>query len=528
MVCRIINKNIDIYSYPNEFEDNLGSITLGDLHGNTIKLLHFLFRHQIITFKKEVLNVNDAYQKFVENYELYGQLVQIYIKLHRGLHPIQDELKVIQWRIIKHLNNSPPHTAIDETKKNQELTQLHQQMSVLAPQAKHYEEQLALLKGRFRSCIEGFNELMTMLDVNDNKTLSRLIGDEVGDRGNCDYFTLKIFDFLQKNNSQLVDIISNHGCELIYAYEQFMDNLPFNALGTVPSNQAVSFLGLKLLIEEEIIDNTELCRLIENSYKPNLKLIDYSLSEQGITLFTHAPVEFDSIRLVAEHLGIVYADSTKEALAGSIDKINLKIQEYANKNILHTLFENDLIIDKTNMSTDEKTYWPLIYFTWNRWKETKETDFARPAFKNGYSITYVHGHDSFQSKLLHVHNLDTLCGKESRAIKDKRIRQAQFIKRNPHTVTDRKKNEDYLENVSRYKVFDSDEQSLERWQENKKASTLPYDSIKKLSLLGGSAKASVIQENKPLHVEKKKPAYSFEQQLSELSDIEFNNSRSLK
>ncbi|HEO1338507.1 TPA: type IV secretion protein Dot, partial [Legionella pneumophila] len=65
MPKRLINKNIDIYNYPNELEDNLGSISLGDLHGNAIKLIHFLFRHKIIKFKREICNFHEAYQQFV-------------------------------------------------------------------------------------------------------------------------------------------------------------------------------------------------------------------------------------------------------------------------------------------------------------------------------------------------------------------------------------------------------------------------------------------------------------------------------
>jgi hypothetical protein len=534
MVSRIISKKIDIYSYPNQFEDNLGSITLGDLHGNTIKLIHFLFRHQIIKFKNEVINAADTYQQFVTVYELYGELLQKYLEHQAELKFAEIKITNIQDRLVR-INNQIASTLIDDIQKNQELLQLRQQTSNnlhLAEQnKKSIEQQLLPFKEQFRDCIEQFNQLMTKLDINDNKTLIRLIGDEVGDRGNCDYFTLRVFDFLKQNNSQFRDLVSNHGCEFIYAYEQLMNDLPFNSLGTISEHQTTSFLGLKLLIDEQILSKNELCQLIERSYKPNLKIIDYSLSEQGITLFSHAPIQFDSIQLMARRLGVPYDDATKETLADTIDQINLKIQTYSNSNTMHSLFQNSGIIDKTNMTEEEKAAWPLIYFIWNRWWETKETNLARPAFKNGYSITYVHGHDLFQSKLPHIHNLDTFCGKESRSIENERINKAfQFIKENYYKSIDTQTTGDYLRSVLNYKVFDTDEQSSKLVQGNKiipeKIPLAETDSMLKLSLLGGPVTRNPTSLPPPLNSEIISPTRTLERLIAE--QIEYELSAHLK
>ncbi|HHS7962876.1 TPA: Dot/Icm T4SS effector WipA, partial [Legionella pneumophila] len=100
MPKRLINKNIDIYNYPNEFEDNLGSISLGDLHGNAIKLIHFLFRHKIIKFKTEIINFHEAYQQFVTIYEQYDDMVQEYLEIRTLLQLIQIKITNAQQRIL--------------------------------------------------------------------------------------------------------------------------------------------------------------------------------------------------------------------------------------------------------------------------------------------------------------------------------------------------------------------------------------------------------------------------------------------
>ena len=75
MVSHVIEKQVDIMKYPEEIEGNLGSITIGDLHGNALKLLHFYIRHGVVKFQDGV-DAKAEYQKFAELYLEHGKLVE--------------------------------------------------------------------------------------------------------------------------------------------------------------------------------------------------------------------------------------------------------------------------------------------------------------------------------------------------------------------------------------------------------------------------------------------------------------------
>ncbi|KTD70868.1 Dot/Icm T4SS effector Wip [Legionella tucsonensis] len=493
MTNHLINKNVDIYKYPSEFEHNLGSITLGDLHGNPIKLIHFLFRHQIIQFKDEVKNTEEAYQQFVTLYEQYGEILQEYLENRVLLQFTQVKIDNAKERIAN-LDKQLIETN-KETQQYQTLAQLRQQtlekLHAAEEEQRKLKQKLSAPQNKLVDCIAQFNHFMAQLRVCDNQTIVRLLGDEIADRGNCDYFTLRILNLLHRNHCPLTILVSNHGSEFIYAYEQLIAGHPFAPPGYIGDFQTPSFFGLKLLLAQEIIPHSELIHLVNESYKPTLKILDYTISAKGVTLFSHAPIRFDALQLMAKSLGVNYDDSTSEALAITIDQMNHQFQSYVESNTIHSLFHTDAIHDKTNMSAQERAAWPLIYFFWNRWDETKETETARPATHNGYTINYVHGHDGFQSALAHIYNLDTLCGKDPRKTEDQQIEQAfRYIIENRNKIVDKTPSEFYLRHVLRYKVLNSDEHRLEL-NEQKKLEPLKVSlnnelngSIKKLGLLG--------------------------------------------
>lgn len=125
MTNHLINKNVDIYKYPSEFEHSLGSITLGDLHGNPIKLIHFLFRQQIIRFKGEVKDIEEAYQQFVSLYEQYGEILQEYLENRTLLQLTQVKIDNTKERLAN--LDKQLIEANKETQQYQTLVQLRQQ-----------------------------------------------------------------------------------------------------------------------------------------------------------------------------------------------------------------------------------------------------------------------------------------------------------------------------------------------------------------------------------------------------------------
>ncbi|HHF7375985.1 Dot/Icm T4SS effector Wip [Legionella bozemanae] len=493
MTNHLINKNVDIYKYPSEFEHSLGSITLGDLHGNPIKLIHFLFRQQIMRFKDEVKDIEEAYQQFVSLYEQYGEILQEYLENRTLLQLTQVKIDNTKERLAN--LDKQLIEGNKETQQYQTLVQLRQQtlekLHTAEEEQKKLNQKLSEPKNKLPDCVAQFNHFMAQLEVCDNQTLVRLLGDEVADRGNCDYFTLRILNLLHRNHCPLTLLVSNHGSEFIYAYEQLIAGHLFVPQGYIGDFQIPSFWGLKLLLDHEIIPHSELIHLVNESYKPTLKILDYTISEKGITLFSHAPIRFDALKLMAKRLGVNYDDSTLRALATTIDQINHQFQSHIENNTIHSLFHTDAIHDRTNISEEERAAWPLVYLLWNRWDETKETETARPATHNGYTINYVHGHDGFQSILPHIYNLDTPSGKDPRKTEDQQIEQAfRYLIENRNKVADKTPSEIYLRNVLRYKVLNSDEYRLEP-NERKKQELLKTSlnneldgSIKKLGLLG--------------------------------------------
>ena len=394
--------NVDIYHYPHEFEAHSGSVTIGDLHGNAIKLLHFLLRHGVIKFKDEISEPATYYHKFVTLYDQCGDITRLYLD-----------------------NNHD--SAL------QKLTEI----------------------------IAQFNQLVSQLEIKNKSVLVRLLGDELADRGSNDYLTLRLLALLQENNIQITIIMSNHNSEFIKAYENLLQHNSFDPQGGIMPEQKCSLYGLKLLLDEGVLSQADLASLVNNTWQPALKILDYTLNEHGISLFTHAPVKFDIIQIISRHLGVNYHDSSKEILGTTIDHINARFQRILQENTAHDWLNTNKIDQPDKMTDAEINYAPLIYMIWNRWNASIDTANARPAVINKYQVCYVHGHDAFTSAFKHVINLDTPCGKQPRRELQRNIQRAtQIVVNNGYERMLKADARQYLDNVTRYKVIDSDETGL--------------------------------------------------------------------
>ncbi|MCX7117774.1 MAG: hypothetical protein NTW94_07760 [Legionellales bacterium] len=179
----------------------------------------------------------------------------------------------------------------------------------------------------------------------------------------------------------------------------------------MPPEMEVSFFGLQLLLDEGIVDKSEVDALVKRVYLPSLKILDYSLSEQGVTLYSHAPMPFSLIQELALQLEVPYDDATKESLAATIDHMNVRFGEIIKSNSWQALID----VEGT----------PLYQVVWNRWDDQQDTESARPRSIHGYGLTYVHGHDGYKSKLPQVINLDNLSGKGPRFTEALRMKKAK-------------------------------------------------------------------------------------------------------
>lgn len=312
---------------PRKQHPNDTQLTIGDLHGNALKLLYILIRHGFFDLSNE----------------LYALFVHIYKK---------------------------PADCLT------------------------------------RQDIDDFNVIIDSLEVLERRKLLRLIGDETADRGQNDYFTLKLIKKIVIEQIQLVILISNHGYDFIRSYERYI------AMGNVfPSDLKHGFSNslnnLRTLIYKGIISNEEFLDLANEYYRPNLKLIDYSIDplNNAITIFSHAIIGLDLIKSFCNFLGIAYKDNLIPDLAGTIDNLHSAFKERVNINGIHTLNRSWVTTDST---LDLLRNNPLTYLMFNRDFRSTPDHLMRPSFldDNGAKIYFTHGHDPDAPSENHVFNLD--------------------------------------------------------------------------------------------------------------------------
>merc|ERR1712032_1674166 len=144
-----------------------------------------------------------------------------------------------------------------------------------------------------------------------------------------------------------------------------------------------------------------------------------------------------------------------------IDKINIRfarrVREYASDKCCDT----SQINAPNFMNEEEVRAVPLANVIWNRWTDKHDIESARPNMVNGYQVNYVHGHDAHQSRFAHVTNLDTACGKGSRAKRRKDVENFQQILADPGSDERLKLSaQNFLDNHCVFKVACSHERAL--------------------------------------------------------------------
>lgn len=464
MTKNLIDKQVDIYQYPDTFDSNLGDITIGDLHGNAVKLLHFLLRHQVVKFNNDQ-DGPALFQAFVDLYEKSYEVslcyldmkpiqnrIQMNAKIHQEAQQRQAQLNALEARSEAEENEL---TLLNDSAKVRGSILYKEQL--LNNQVTALEEQINKLRalemdlGDIKTQLDA---ILAQLEVDLSNTVVRLIGDELADRGSNDYLTLRLLGFLHDHQVKVNITISNHSNEFIRAYEALDYQ---NPEGAIEGADRHSFAGLKLLLDNNVVSKEEVNQLVNDAYKPSLKIMDYTLSDNGITLFSHAPIRFDRIKFIAKHMEVVYDDSTKEALGATIDKINTRFERIVKLNKVHE-FCATAGVDVGHMTPEQVARLPLVDIIWNRWNEGKDTEDARPTQVNNYSIVYVHGHDPYQSQWGHVLNMDTALGKGMRSGQNKKLERAR------QQVADQVDNwqeaQQYINDIDEYKILDSNERGL--------------------------------------------------------------------
>jgi hypothetical protein len=327
----IIKESADLDTLPKGNEqypaDIKNQLTIGDLHGNALKLIYFLVRQNVLVIKP-----GD-----------YAEIVDIYKK---------NELE----------------------KKD----------------------------------LKRFNSILTKIKIQPVGTV-RLIGDEVADRGMNDYFTLKVLNMLQSKGVPIEIIISNHGVEFVEACETKSNFIP-PRLG---QEHAGSIFALQKLIDKGLVTRREALQMAHDGYKSFLRALSYTLSEDKtkITIYSHAGIGLNTIKALAEKLGLTYSDETAEELAQTINNINIAFQKHVENKTVNTLYKNEIMqagYEGVPINQNEN---PFEFLMWNRCYDNIE----RPEKHiKGYSIDFVHGHDTREVTNKNIYNLDNMLGKSPR------------------------------------------------------------------------------------------------------------------
>ncbi|MBN9230728.1 MAG: hypothetical protein J0I93_07730 [Legionella sp.] len=356
-------------------------------------------------------------QQYEKNQSEYIELQSEIRDIDRSLGRKQSKSEELD-KMLATLQLSPEEIESKSNELLREIANNETYIVTLNNERQVHEEILKNYKPQLKSQINQFKSFYKTLEVMDTNVQIRLIGDEVADRGSDDYFTLKLIQLVTDKNDNMSILLSNHGLEFINTYEE---NIEAGNKLTLPEKPSLddaerpSLIGLKLLYDNGFITNKEITNLINKSYKPFLKILDYTLSDEGITLISHAPIKFiPALKAMTAKLNLAYSDRTAEELGKTIDRVNQEItKSYIYKNKIHELFELPEIT--ATMNDKQMSEYPFAYALWNRFSklyyDKDESPDVRPSQHNGYELKYAHGHDPYISPYQHIFNLDTNFGK---------------------------------------------------------------------------------------------------------------------
>jgi hypothetical protein len=338
----LISQYANIYELPVPdvlYQGSAGvQITVGDLHGNAMKLIFILVKHGIAT------NLNAAD---------YNRLVTLY--------------------------KTPVHgSSLDRM----------------------------FLKSLTKDDLNEFNQILSKIQFNTN-CLLRLIGDELADRGNNDYFTLKILEKLHEHKVPIEILLSNHAIEFLEACELQTD---FNPPRLSVETHASSMANLQILVDTHLVTREEILAIVKTRYISSLRTISYSLSKdnQDITLYSHAGIGLQTIRSLAKKIKVEYNDGTAIQLAQTIHRINKQFQTHVHSNTVNTLYSREIMQSACAQSDScNLNHAPFEFIMWNR----RYDNLIRPAVYKAYHIHFVHGHDIHDKTIGNIYNLDNILGK---------------------------------------------------------------------------------------------------------------------
>lgn len=231
-----------------------------------------------------------------------------------------------------------------------------------------------------------------------------LIGDELADRGQNDWFTLLVLNALHNANIPFQIQLSNHSLQALAFFSGMQTGI---SLG---EGQEASLHNCYFLLQA-FPDLKPRLDELTTMYKTHLSLIGYQFNtdtDNQLILYTHAPIDIQTIELIAQEFNILDVDlSTPSGLLDCIDKIHAKFSESIQQNIFITNYIHTPGYQKASRKASSTQISGLFELFWNR----DLTHFPRTPCdaiaKN------VHGHIGPAESVKCYENLDSHLGKPS-------------------------------------------------------------------------------------------------------------------
>lgn len=150
------------------------------------------------------------------------------------------------------------------------------------------------------------------------------------------------------------------------------------------------------------------------------KLIDDWLPRQRITIYSHAPIGLETIKSLAMHktFNVDYCDETVKDMVKTIEKINEKFSLIVLNNEVSSTFVSEIY--SKDSTTDIPLTYPLRRCIWSRKHQEKDLPINR---LHAFELFHVHGHDGagkIDARFKDfITNLDNHLGKGSNSNKKK-------------------------------------------------------------------------------------------------------------
>ncbi len=205
---------------------------------------------------------------------------------------------------------------------------------VLACSPEHYQRALMLYQASFtKHTKQQFDTLIDSLEVINSTTLIRLLGDTLADRGNHDWFVLKIFEKLMHAGVSVRITLSNH--DQIFLNVIGLNGESAKATLPLPDNISRSYLALYRSLEDGIMTKSSVDDLVNQVYLPQLILLDYSFYNEQLTIFSHAPMDLDTIKELAQQFEVLYEGPCMFGLMRTIEQINKQFKHMISLGLLN-------------------------------------------------------------------------------------------------------------------------------------------------------------------------------------------------